>query len=106
MELENRERLGTTGPAPLPHPDHIHIDMRTGDVVFTGPLTREEARSDEKFRQRIADGEDEIEWLASEIVSSDDANSNAKLEQYIEGERSRLQRLKHAQSKIYPKVSW
>jgi hypothetical protein len=38
MELESRARLGIAGlPEPLPHPDDIVIDMKTGQVRINGP---------------------------------------------------------------------
>jgi hypothetical protein len=42
-ELERRNALGITHlPEPLPHPDHIVIDMHTRDVRITGPMTEEQ----------------------------------------------------------------
>ena len=42
-ELRRRELLGIADlPAPLPHPDHILIDMQTGRVRVRGPSTKEE----------------------------------------------------------------
>ena len=41
-ELARRERLGITAPDPLPHPDHVVIDMRSGQVAIKGPMTKEE----------------------------------------------------------------
>ncbi|MEW9834254.1 DUF5681 domain-containing protein [Mesorhizobium marinum] len=41
-ELMRRERLGIIAPDPLPHPDHVVIDMRTGQVAIKGPMTKEE----------------------------------------------------------------
>lgn len=41
-ELERRRQLGIEGPDPIPHPDHIEIDMQTGQVVIKGPMTKEE----------------------------------------------------------------
>ena len=41
-ELERREKLGITGPEPLPHPDDVHLDLRTCQVTFIGPMTKEE----------------------------------------------------------------
>ena len=41
-ELERRARLGIVAPAPLPHPDDIVIDMKTGQVRIVGPFTKEE----------------------------------------------------------------
>ena len=42
QELERRTRLGITGPAPLPHPDDVIIDMNTGLVRIKGPMTKED----------------------------------------------------------------
>jgi hypothetical protein len=41
-ELERREGLGITGKEPLPHPDHVDIDWKTGEVILWGPVTSEE----------------------------------------------------------------
>jgi hypothetical protein len=41
-ELERRRKLGILAPDPVPHPDHVIIDMQTGSVRITGPMTKEE----------------------------------------------------------------
>jgi hypothetical protein len=42
-ELARRQRLGITGgEEPLPHPDHVVINVRTGEVSIKGPATKEE----------------------------------------------------------------
>jgi hypothetical protein len=41
-ELERRRRFGITAPDPLPHPDHIVIDVGDGTVAIKGPATKEE----------------------------------------------------------------
>jgi hypothetical protein len=41
-ELERRRKLGILAPNPVPHPDHVIIDMQTGSVRITGPMTKEE----------------------------------------------------------------
>jgi hypothetical protein len=41
-ELERRRTLGITGPEPLPHPDHIEIDLLTGTIKVRGPATKQE----------------------------------------------------------------
>lgn len=43
-ELERRRRLGLSEPDPVPHPDDIIIDMRTGHVRTEGPLDEREKR--------------------------------------------------------------
>jgi hypothetical protein len=51
-ELDRRARLGIVAPAPLPHPDDIIIDMKTGRVKVVGPFTKEEKRTWDKLRAR------------------------------------------------------
>jgi hypothetical protein len=41
-ELERRRQLGIQAPDPVPHPDHVIIDMQTGSVRIAGPMTKEE----------------------------------------------------------------
>ena len=51
-ELERRSTLGIVAPAPLPHPDDIIVDMRTGLVRVKGPMTKEEKVVWDTFRER------------------------------------------------------
>jgi hypothetical protein len=41
-ELARRTKLGIVAPAPIPHPDDITIDMKTGSVRIKGPMTKED----------------------------------------------------------------
>ena len=41
-ELERRRQLGETGPEPLPHPEDVVIDARTGAVAIRGPMAQED----------------------------------------------------------------
>ena len=42
-ELARRDALGIRDlPAPIPHPDHVVVDIRSGTVRFAGPATKEE----------------------------------------------------------------
>jgi hypothetical protein len=41
-ELRRREQLGIAGPEPLPHPDDLVLDARTGAVAVRGPLIERE----------------------------------------------------------------
>jgi len=60
QELRRREIHDITHlPPPLPHPDHIFIDMRSGTVRFRGPSIREEkAMFDEALAevQKLSEG--------------------------------------------------
>jgi hypothetical protein len=40
--LKRREKLGISGPEPVPHPDDLIINARTGQVTVRGPLTEAE----------------------------------------------------------------
>jgi hypothetical protein len=41
-ELQRREKLGISGPEPVPHPNDLIINARTGQVTVRGPLTEAE----------------------------------------------------------------
>lgn len=63
-ELDRRQRSGITGLAdPLPHPDHVIIDMNTGTVRLTGPSTKEEKALFDLIRGRKAEFEEELRDL-------------------------------------------
>ena len=48
-EVERRKALGITDMSDiLPHPDQIHIDMTTGEVLISGPMTAREAAAIEE----------------------------------------------------------
>jgi hypothetical protein len=58
--LKRRKRLGLDLPEPVPHPDDITIDMRTGRVIVKGPFTKEEHASWMKLAERRDDANTEI----------------------------------------------
>jgi hypothetical protein len=62
-ELERRDRLGITGPEPLPHPDHVVVDIRTGTVQIKGPATKEEKAEWDLWVERKALFEEELTEL-------------------------------------------
>ena len=66
-ELARRERLGITGPEPLPHPDHVIINVRTNEVRITGPATKEEKEQWDIWHQHHALFKEELEVLKSLI---------------------------------------
>ena len=41
-EFVRRKQAGIRGPAVLPHPDHVVVDLATGRVNIKGPATKEE----------------------------------------------------------------
>ena len=63
-ELERRARLGITDlPEPLPHPDHIVLDMQTGTAVIRGPSTKQEKSLWDRIRGREQDFVEELREL-------------------------------------------
>lgn len=68
-ELERRQRFGITDlPEPLPHPDHIVIDLNAGSVRVTGPSTREEKALWDLIKGRRQEFEDELHELEAMIA--------------------------------------
>ncbi|WP_340108249.1 DUF5681 domain-containing protein [Pikeienuella sp. HZG-20] len=67
-ELDRRDRLGLTGlPEPLPHPDHVVIDMDRATVSFSGPLTKEDKADLDWMLGRRAEFEIELTELRREL---------------------------------------
>jgi hypothetical protein len=74
-ELERRSKHGVDGPEPIPHPDHIKIDMQSGTVRIVGPATKEEKAELDKWLERKVIFEEELEEFRLEL---DKATSNAE----------------------------
>ncbi len=63
-EIERCERLGIERPSPIPDPDDIIIDFRTGDVRTEGPFDeREKASYDERIVRR-SQAQDDVNHYA------------------------------------------
>ncbi len=62
-ELERRQRLGIVAPDPLPHPDHIVINYRTGEVAIKGPMTKEEKARYDMFAKAKVEFQAELDEL-------------------------------------------
>jgi len=71
-ELARRDSLGIEGPEPLPHPDHVKIDLNAGTARIVGPVTKEELAELEMWKERKATFEEELVWLQAEADSTDD----------------------------------
>jgi hypothetical protein len=63
-EIDRCRRLGVEVPTPLPHPDDIHIDMRSGHVRTEGPLDEKEKREWDKRLARRDDAQVEVNHSA------------------------------------------
>ena len=62
-ELERRKKLGIEAPDPIPHPDHLVIDMKAGTVRIKGPMTKEEKAAWDHLRERKQECDREIAEL-------------------------------------------
>ena len=71
-ELARRERLGIIAPEPLPHPDHVVIDMRNGTVSIKGPMTREEKAEFDQWAARKTELERELAELKQMLIDEPD----------------------------------
>jgi hypothetical protein len=71
-ELERRKALGIVAPDPIPHPDHIVIDMQTGRVRIEGPFTKEEKVVWDRFRAKKQECDQEIAELEKELREDPD----------------------------------
>jgi hypothetical protein len=101
-ELDRRRRLGITDlPEPLPHPDHVILDMRTGTARVAGPSTKEEkalfdmvAGRKQEFEQELRELEalrDDPDYPHKAIVLEEIARTT-KVLAIIEGVNGRLHR--------------
>lgn len=68
--LETRERTGATGPEPVPHPDDVVINGRTGEVTFSGPVMREQKAAEDALHRMRPDLERRLVDLAKQIKSN------------------------------------
>jgi hypothetical protein len=74
-ELARRKRLGITdAPEPVPHPDHVLIDIRAGTARIVGPATREEQAEWEKWVERKAIFEEELGEFQQLLEDATDQN--------------------------------
>jgi hypothetical protein len=81
-ELERRRTFGINASDPIPHPDDIVIDMKTGEVKINGPMTKEEKGVWDSLRQRLEDCHAEIKELQK--LAADPESENYR--HIIEGE--------------------
>lgn len=77
-EIARCKRLGIRPPDPVPHPDHIEINMQTGEVIVKGPFTPEEKAKWDKLRQRKIACLEEINEL-KKMLEDPECESHRKL---------------------------
>ena len=82
-ELERRAHFGTTGPEPLPHPDHVKIDFRTGEARIVGPATKEEKAHHDRLKKMQNDFRNELSALKQELIDDPDNEHRDLIEEDI-----------------------
>jgi hypothetical protein len=87
-ELRRREQLGITDlPPPLPHPDDVVVNMRTGEIKLKGPATKEEQQLWESAQQLKAECDEFIAELEADLAQ--DPEPPLKVQMLSELERQR-----------------
>lgn len=82
-ELDRRNRLGITGPEPLPHPDHVVINFRTGQVRIKGPMSKEEKAEFDVWVARKIMFEEELSELQTDLARETDPKMREIYQQEI-----------------------
>lgn len=96
QELERRRALGIVAPDPIPHPDHIVIDMRTGAVDVRGPMTKEEKAELDKWKARKVSFQEELEELKQMLSDDVDGVDSEFIQEEIRGTEKLLQIISRA----------
>ena len=97
-EIERCTLIGIKPPEPVPHPDHIKIDLSTGQVRITGPFTREEKVTWDKLKNRKASAIKAIKTYEEDLKDP----RNEKYREFIESEIAFEKRIIEMISKTIP----
>ncbi|WP_126176914.1 DUF5681 domain-containing protein [Tsuneonella rigui] len=64
--IERAKKTGAELPLPIPHPDDVILDPYTGDVKFTGPMTKEARDRLDHALARRAEAQDNVNSYADQ----------------------------------------
>jgi hypothetical protein len=90
QELERRASLGISGAEPLPHPDDIVIDSRTGQVIVKGPRTKEDKVKWDRMYARV----EECDLAIAEMTESLKLRKNKPYRRFIEDDIAHEKRIR------------
>ena len=79
-ELERHRQLGIQSPDPIPHPDDVIIDMKTGQVKIIGPMTKEDKAEWDRMWDRVEECDRSIRELTEELKP----RRNKQIRKFIE----------------------
>ena len=83
QELERRDRLGITDPAPLPHPDDVRLNFLTSEVTLIGPLIKQHKAEWDRLHDLLEQADDEVESLTARLKKTRSKSYRASLEDEI-----------------------
>ncbi len=84
-ELQRRDRAHITHlPPPLPHPDHLQIDMTRGTVLIKGPATKQEKVIFDKAYGELRRQVILCEICRDALVTEEDPEEREDLARYID----------------------
>jgi hypothetical protein len=83
FELERRERLGTTGPDIVPHPDDIRFKEDTGLPYLLGPATFAQKREFEEICKSIELLCESSAWAKKALEDETDEEERVRLQRRI-----------------------
>jgi len=86
-EIERHKLMGIRPPEPVPHPDHIKIDMATGQVRITGPFTKEEKAEWDKLKKRREAAREAIKIYEADLKDPKNKKYKKSIEDEIAFER-------------------
>jgi Family of unknown function (DUF5681) len=92
-EIERCRQLGLPAPDPVPHPDHIDMDMRTGEIVIDGPMTESQRDAGRKLIEHLLESEDESEWFRKAAARTRDPERRKRCEALSQSETIRRLKL-------------
>jgi hypothetical protein len=93
-ELDRRYKFGITDlPDPIPHPDHIRLNMNLGTVEILGPLTAEDKVKLEYWRDQKVVVRTAVEALRGQLGIEEDPDELADILRHIKIGEDLLARL-------------
>jgi len=87
------QRIGVVAPPPLPHPDDIVIDMKTGRVDIRGPMTKEDKAMWDKLRAHKEGCKELIAELEQILRDNPDGEEAAFIRDEIQNQQKLLARI-------------
>lgn len=93
-------KLGKPEPEQLPHPDHLIIDLATGNMVISGPLTLAEKQSWDFLKFQLRENTKHLDRMIADAAVSPRNRSAAKSVASVQ------QHLASLEKKVPPGWSW